>query len=228
MVRRVHVPITLMRAMCDIGGSIYSASGSKYLIPRFSFDGSVLECAGSILDTVGLIGPYEAESALFGQQHLWDDWMAMAAGALQSEEDEGLPTEEQHFPLQFWAMLSGRPNVTEDRRIYIPGRSGTGDALRKSQGQDMLAVVTKGRTLVITEGGYMGLAPHYVEEGAKIAILSCCSAPVLLYENDDGTYRLGGSVFVQGWMRGEMLSRFGGTDEEAWEAIDEMGRLKIV
>ncbi len=38
----------------------------------------------------------------------------------------------------------------------------------------------KGRTLIITENGYMGLAPWHVKEGFKLAILLGCSVPVLL------------------------------------------------
>ena len=38
----------------------------------------------------------------------------------------------------------------------------------------------RGRTLIITEKGYMGLAPWHVKEGFKLAILLGCSVPVLL------------------------------------------------
>ena len=59
-------------------------------------------------------------------------------------------------------------------------------------------------------------------EGQELAILSGCSAPVLLHENDDGTYRFIGSCFVQGWMEGEILNFYGSTAEEAWK----ISRLK--
>ncbi|KAG4439249.1 hypothetical protein IFR05_005287 [Cadophora sp. M221] len=229
MVRRTYVPITLMRAMVDIGGPMYNAAGASTLKSRFSFNGTVLECASVVLDTVGLIGPYEPSDATLTEQPIWNDWMEMAAGALQSDGDAALPILEQQFQARFWSMIAGKSEGgSEDLRKYIPGWDGHVDALVKSNGRDMFAVVTKGRCLVITEDGFMGLAPHYVEEGAKIAILSCCSSPVILYDNEDGTYRFGGSCFVQGWMRGEMLTRFGVTEEEAWEAIDNMGRVKIV
>ncbi|PVH75238.1 hypothetical protein DL98DRAFT_466792 [Cadophora sp. DSE1049] len=229
MVRQTHIPITLMRAISDIGGPMYSAAGSAALKPRFAFDGSVLECASVIIDAVGLIGPYDPSNAHLSEQPIWSDWMEMAAGALQSEEDAALPVLEQQFQKRFWGMLYGRSEGgSEDMRRYIPGWDGKTDDLIKSNGREMLAVVTKGRCLIITEDGFMGLAPHYVEEGAKIALLSCCSSPVVLYENGDGTHRFGGSCFVQGWMRGEMLTRFGTSEEEAWEAINNMGRIKIV
>jgi hypothetical protein len=74
----------------------------------------------------------------------------------------------------------------------------------------------------------MGLAPWYAEEDQEIAILSGCSAPVLLHENDDGTYRFVGSCFIQGWMEGEMLNFYGSTADEAWDNIEAQGRLNIV
>ncbi|KAK0112373.1 hypothetical protein ONS96_001616 [Cadophora gregata f. sp. sojae] len=229
MVRKTHIPITLMRGISDIGGPMYSAAGSSTLKPRFDFNGGVLECAGVVIDAVGLIGPYEPSDMGLGEQPLWTDWMDMAAGALQSEEDAALPVLEQNFQARFWGMLNGRSEGgDEDMRRYIPGWDGKVDAMIKSNGREVLTIVTKGRCLIITEDGFMGLAPHYVEEGAKLAILSCCSSPVIFYENDDGTHRFGGSCFVQGWMRGEMLTRFGTTEEEAWETIERMGRIKII
>jgi hypothetical protein len=87
---------------------------------------------------------------------------------------------------------------------------------------------TRGRRLMITTNGFMGLAPWYAEEGQELAILSNCSAPVLLHEYDDGTYRLIGSCFVQEWMEGEMLANYGPTPEEAWDNIELQGRLRIV
>ncbi|KAL2065816.1 hypothetical protein VTL71DRAFT_3486 [Oculimacula yallundae] len=240
MVRRTYVPITLMRAMHDIGGPIYHAAGtSPNLEPRFSFNGSILECAGIILDTVGLIGPYDHEPSetVLGNQTIWNEWMEMAAGALQSDSDAALPLFEQEFQGRFWGMLAGHAeggsssSSPKDLRKYIPGYNDDKEnALIKNKGRDQYHVVTRGRVLVITENGFMGLAPSYVQEGAKIALLSCCSSPVLLYESaeGDGTYRFGGSVFVQGLMRGEGLRNFGDMEEEAWDVIEGRGRLKIV
>ena len=80
---------------------------------------------------------------------------------------------------------------------------------------------------MITTNEFIGLGPWYAEEGQKLAILSGCSAPVLLQENDDRTYRFIGSCFVQGWMKGEMHDFFGPTAEEAWDNVEAQGRLKI-
>jgi hypothetical protein len=65
---------------------------------------------------------------------------------------------------------------------------------------DIYGHVTRGRRLIITAEGYMGLAPFYVEEEQKLAILNRCSAPVLLTENEDGTYTLREVVLSKaGW-----------------------------
>lgn len=230
MVRQTHIPLTLMRAISDLGGPRYSAAGCGRLTPRFSFSNSVLECAGVILDTVDMIGDYEPTVSLSDEEALWDKWKVTAASELQSPEDAALPAEEQDFSLQFQAVLAGLvlgSDKIESRIRFIPA-TGKKDALIKSNGRDHLSATNKGRRLIITEGKRMGLAPHYVTVGMKLAILSCASSPVLLEANVDGMYHLRGSCFVQGWMVGEMLKQFGETDEEAWEAINKQGRLKIV
>lgn len=98
---------------------------------------------------------------------------------------------------------------------------------------------TKGRRLVATGSVYMGLAPSYAQKGYKIAILLGCSVPVLLEEVDvidiadtntpnltssksssvRPVYRLRGDCFVQHWMQGQMMKRYGDTTEKAWKAL---------
>jgi hypothetical protein len=80
---------------------------------------------------------------------------------------------------------------------------------------DVYGHVTRDRRLIITGEGYMGLAPFYVEEGQKLAIFNRCSAPVIIVENEDETYRFVGSCFVQGWSEGERLESFGASAKDA-------------
>jgi len=93
---------------------------------------------------------------------------------------------------------------------------------------DVYGIMMRGRRLIITENKCMGLAPHYVEEGQKLALLSCCSTPVLLSEIGDGSYKFAGTCFVQDWMEGEFFNQHEETEEEVWEAIDSSGRIRIV
>jgi len=103
------------------------------------------------------------------------------------------------------------------------------------------------RRLIVTEKGHMGLAPWYVREGFKLAILRGCSVPVLLEYVDettaehikgikirqgDGTlldaafrgtragWHFRGDCFVQGWMEGETIRGYGQTTDEAWGEMD--------
>jgi hypothetical protein len=68
-----------------------------------------------------------------------------------------------------------------------------------------------GRRFIVTDNGFMGIAPFWVKEGDKFAILFGCNVPVLLGKcQDDSThFNLKGDCFVWGWMRGEILETFG-------------------
>lgn len=79
----------------------------------------------------------------------------------------------------------------------------------------------------------MGLAPWYVKRGFKIAVLLGCSVPLLLQElgegecgNDPPGLYFRGDCFVQGWMAGEMLERYGNR-EQAWKEVQALDRLEI-
>ncbi|WYZ40013.1 hypothetical protein EsH8_IV_000354 [Colletotrichum jinshuiense] len=86
---------------------------------------------------------------------------------------------------------------------------------------DIIQSVLRGRSLCITEKGYMALLPTHVTDDISgrpwvLAVLATCSVPVLLQqlstsENGEITYRFGGTCFVQGWMEGEMLMKSGST-----------------
>jgi hypothetical protein len=77
----------------------------------------------------------------------------------------------------------------------------------------------------------MGLAPAYLAgedvTGMCIAVVARCSVPLILQAKEDGTYRLLGTCFVQGWMDGEWLDTMMGAENatEFWEAM--MGDAKI-
>lgn len=84
-----------------------------------------------------------------------------------------------------------------------------------------------GRKLVVTEQGYMGLAPYWVEVGYALAVLLGCSVPVIL-QRHGSHFHLQGDCFVQGWMRGEMLDAMGLGDEEMVEYMQRMQIPPIV
>jgi len=235
--RQDQLPVTVMRGVCHIGGPIYNAAGSEDLVPRFSFDGPVLECAGVVLDSVRIIAPYEGFYSGVKEQKIWYEWLKIAVKELLPEQEMDLAGRYRRLQSAFWSLLAGDATILQADRAIPEHRNAA--QIEKSQDKEwqqqlsgtdasQRAITTRGRRLIITEEGRMGLAPYYVEKGGKLAILSGCSSPVLLHENSDGTYRFVGSCFVQGWMKGEMLEQFGETEEEAWEAIDERGRLRIL
>ncbi|KAM3079861.1 hypothetical protein ACMFMF_003282 [Clarireedia jacksonii] len=110
------------------------------------------------------------------------------------------------------------------------------DELKHSQNKndivDVFGIATKGRRLIVTEKGHIGLAPHWAKEGQSVAILSNCSTPVLLDEKEDGRYGFVGSCFVQGWMEGEYVERereeVGCAVEEFWDMVEVGGQIEIV
>jgi hypothetical protein len=80
----------------------------------------------------------------------------------------------------------------------------------------------KGRSFIVTNNEFIGLAPSWVEVGDTLAILFGCNVPVLLRKcTEDSThFHLKGDCFVQGWMRGEILGSFGDlTDEEIVDRV---------
>ncbi|XMA15087.1 hypothetical protein WAI453_007878 [Rhynchosporium graminicola] len=130
-------------------------AGMTNLKPRFSFNGSILDCAGIILDTVRHIGPFDPSETMLGEQPIWKDWMEMAAGALQTDEDAALLILEQTFQARFWGMLSGSSEGGIDElRTRVPGWSGEQDALTENKDRDVYVVVTNGRCSLLKMGSW--------------------------------------------------------------------------
>lgn len=109
-----------------------------------------------------------------------------------------------------------------------------------------LANMITGRRFVVTKGGKMGLAPWHVKEDFKVAVVLGCSVPILLeyidgdqaqvlrntgflddrnslnraaFENTAAGWYFRGDCFVQGFMEGQVISDYGTTTEEAWQAL---------
>lgn len=120
-----------------------------------------------------------------------------------------------------------QPCVTPSRRIL-----GYAGGYERRQARDVVKQVLRGRRPFVTENGYMGLAPAYIEQGAKpwlLAIIATCSVPLLLRERDDGSYQICGTCFVQGWMEGEVFSEMMGADnpQEFWSSVGDGATLRI-
>ncbi|KAL2063855.1 hypothetical protein VTL71DRAFT_4349 [Oculimacula yallundae] len=79
-----------------------------------------------------------------------------------------------------------------------------------------LAMATN-RRLIISDTGYMGLAPIQTQSGDQICVLYGCSVPVVLREEHEG-FNLIGECYVHGLMRGEAidLARDGVLNQVEW------------
>ncbi|KAE8446778.1 hypothetical protein EG329_011683 [Mollisiaceae sp. DMI_Dod_QoI] len=242
LIRREHIPNVFMSAVHDISGPIYQAFGSSHLTPRFSFNGPMIEVAGIVLDTVKVVQRQEGQTP----GECITEWLSTVCNECLAEEETEPLELNVSFMEKFFSMLAGDVtgvwSVEPVPRLELPEEQNLKPVsfrpicIREDQckhrlqniSADVFSIVTRGRALIVTENGLMGLGPHCVEVGQKLAILNKCSAPVLLQENEDGTNEFKGSAFVQGWMEGEVLKELGLDTEEAWEVLDEGGRLKIV
>ncbi|KAB5513112.1 heterokaryon incompatibility protein-domain-containing protein [Coniochaeta sp. 2T2.1] len=86
----------------------------------------------------------------------------------------------------------------------------------------------KGRQLIVTEKGYLGLGALDVQPGDRVSILGNSPVPFLLRPRDGepGTYSLVGECYVHGIMDGELWRRRPELDKGAWRADDKT--LQIV
>jgi hypothetical protein len=122
------------------------------------------------------------------------------------------------------------------------------------QASEVSKEVLRGREPCISENGYMCLAPDYLKptplveqndgkneqignDGVAdetrpllVAILATCSVPVILVPlEEDDTYQLVGTVFMQGWMEGEGLRGMMDVEDlkEFWTLLSDNGKFTI-
>jgi hypothetical protein len=144
---------------------------------------------------------------------------------------------------------SGYPshsNKSRERYVCLPSRarhvSRYADSYSRSKAWGVVKTVLRGRRPFVTENGYMGLAPTYVCDWVDdlgkgsggdviwhVAVVAGCSVPLLLQDMGDGSWRLVGSCFVQGWMDGEWIGDIMGVDNamDFWEAMGDDAQLVI-
>lgn len=66
--------------------------------------------------------------------------------------------------------------------------------------------VAVGRRLIVSDRGFMGLAPEHSKKGDMMCILFGGRAPFILRESAGGGHRLAGECYVHGIMDGEALN----------------------
>ena len=223
MVRRETIPRSIMTTVDALNGQLYSADGaftsSNADDPPFEFDGNKLRCTAYFLDDLADTVVTEGE---LGFAEL------LEAMRVYYKEHSNCPYDDADQA--FWAMCHGdvpstwqpRDDIQDKEHIHEKYK-GDRDTTRHifayvtdiwaSESSQVIGAVLRGRNLGFTRHGYMCLLPRWAasdtEPGVswRLAVLLGCSAPVLLRELEDGTYRVAGSVFVQGWMEGEVIQQ---------------------
>lgn len=215
----------------------------------FRFEDRVLVAQGIVLDTIAWVSetpftvlPWKVAG------HNFEDFSLGNFNHFLSEVSKGAPksTNKKHFKDQTFSdminMLTGEHNAIEAALIEVDEETVAArwSYVDNSPYQMMAhiyeraATFTKGRRLIVTENGYMGLAPAHAKEGYKLAILLGCSVPVLLEQVEvirskepdhsenmtlQAVWNLKGDCFVQHWMQGQMMKSYGETTEKAWRAL---------
>lgn len=225
----------------------------------FHFENQSLIASGVILDAVKHVSRVSND---------WHPVLHPPSSWLEEVEEhchdiDGLKPSPEKLSTDLLSMIFGEPSGTLkgswEKRDGVSIRFNDDKSeFRNFASPDMRCLAsTRGRRLIVTEKGYMGLAPWHVREGFSIAILLGCSVPILLeYIDADVAERLRhtklvagtdddavcfdvsmkntvegwyfrGDCFVQNWMEGQMLRGYGKTTEDVWNKIGELKKLCI-
>lgn len=262
LVRKDYLPTRFMAAVNDQGGKLYSADGNmdqdNSTDPMFSFAHDALHCTGIIIDSIKFLFedapdiPAGTAPKSTWRSHYWkdaigkyfemhglatyDDPLRAACAMFHGDSIAAwIPVAESGYYPDFC-----RPT---ERYVCLPAASRHvlkyADSYDRTEARSVVNTVLRGRRPFVSESGYMGLAPSYIEAidikdaGVStiwhLAVVAGCSVPLLLRARNDGSYELCGTCFVQGWMDGEWTRTVMGAEDprEFWEAIREGARLVI-
>jgi hypothetical protein len=78
-----------------------------------------------------------------------------------------------------------------------------------------MSLVCEGRTFIITDNGYYGLAPWIAKKGDVCCILQGASVPFVLRRRDQSSYKFLGEGYIHGVMFGEAVREV----EQEWKNI---------
>jgi hypothetical protein len=259
LVRKERLPTRPMSAVKDQSGKLYSADGSLYqgtiTNPTYIFVGEQLHCTGVVLDSIDIM--FDDAPDIPAGTALKSKWRAQfwteQIGRFYKGHDLGIYDDASRAA---WAMFHGDsitawPPIVEggygpdasrsnERYVCLPEHSRHvlpyAGSYSRTEAWGVVDSVLRGRTPFMTKNGYMGLAPNYVDlpncverKLLLIAVVHGCSVPLLLHERDDGTYRLVGTCFVQGWMNGEWIESMMGAEnsDEFWSAAKDSAEIII-
>jgi hypothetical protein len=258
LVRRERIPTYFMPVVDSQEGALYNACGvssRRPAMPLFKFDDSSLCCTGMVIDQIDRIldeppsaPPRYLPSCDPVSYHKFQYWKPALTIALAVAKHRQYDSITQAVVAMFHgdAPAAWPPRVQNARNlsdqhpseeyVCVPDMSRHiryyGGSYNRTDAWDVVAAVLRGRIPFVSQQGYMGLIPAFVDQKSGpwlLAVVAACSVPLLLRERPDGSYELCGTCFVQGWMDGEIISDLAETDdhEEFWDAIRESAQLVI-
>jgi hypothetical protein len=233
-----------MRFQDDNDSAISSADDGmfqKQRDPQYSdFSGNELHCLGIVLDTVlavvrkprGFSIEFKVDGLVPGMTQFctehefatYDDVAQVVVAMLHGDVPPSWRKRKDNpdnattdYPDEQYVCI---PNMSKRRREESPNASRHvpvfGGSYDRQVAWEAVCTIMRGRKAFITQKGYDGLMPEYVDaagstqegdSGLQLAIFATCSVLGLLQEDptNEGRFRLLGTCFVQGWMEGEIL-----------------------
>jgi hypothetical protein len=217
-IRPEVLPMAGVNELQDLDVPIYQASHSTKSVISFFEKDKWLVCGGMLVDTVSFVSHGSTNA---------HDWYAIV---LDHCQNSGQRIPEEKLNRDFWSMIIGDETSSWEFSpvkggVHWLGGKQEGKAYKMAQvffDRNEITPTIKGRSFIVMENGFMGLAPTWVEVRDTLAILFGCNMPILSGKctKDLTHFHLKGDCFVQGWMRGEMLEALGdATDEEIVERV---------
>lgn len=194
----------------------YAASASSSAVFEFSSDSKIVTVEGIVVDTIKgnrVQGVEEGFDYLYtsAKEEPWTSWnISEIAKKLEDEESIARHGEERIEEAVLKTLVTDRHPETGKRRQELKLRQ-----IRQKlwpPAEDLEGYLSyaymyaSGRTLILSEEGYLGLAPSASSVGDLICVLYGCHAPVILRPSEDSNlHTLIGDAYVHGLMDGEAL-----------------------
>jgi hypothetical protein len=194
----------------------YAASASSSAIVKFSLDSKVMAVEGIVVDTVKgsqLQGVEEEFDYLYtsAKEEPWTSWnIREIARKLENEASIVRQEGEEIKEAVLKTLVTDRHPETGKRRQDLKLRRIKQNLWPRAEDLEgylsYAHMFASGRTLMLSEEGYIGLAPSSTCVGDLICVLYGCHAPVILRRSKDfQTHTLIGDAYVHGLMDGEAL-----------------------
>ena len=196
----------------------YTASGTSKAIASFSDDFHTLTVSGLDIDTV-------RHPKLQGTSEEFEYWLDQGqereeplcswnihkiAAKLRKAKQAVITRKHETSVLEalFYTLIIYRHPIQGKRRQILQ-LAKQHNKLWPQPVDDYLAYArlwSQQRTLIYSQGGYIGLAPSSTLPEDKICILYGCHVPVILRPQADGSYTLIGDTYIHALMDGEAVA----------------------